>query len=593
MKQTDINSAKTKSVKGYIWQEREADEYLCKTIAEKFALSPEIAKIIATRFDNLDDIELYLNPTIKTHLPDPFHLLDMQKAAEYLLKALKGKKNIWVFGDYDVDGATSSSLLKKFFAMLGVEINIYIPDRIAEGYGPKTAALKYLKEQGADVVITVDCGTTAFEPLADAVEMGLDIIVLDHHLCLTDIPKAVAVVNPNRFDETSEYKYLAGVGVTFLLIVALNQLLRKDGFYKDKAEPKLLELLDLVALGTVCDVVPLVGLNRAFVAQGIKVMSQGRNIGINALSNIAGIKDAIAPYHLGFLLGPRINAGGRVGKSDLGANLLSSNDLAEVAQIAQKLQRFNEERKAIELLTLEEAILQVEKKELHKKPVIICASENWHAGVIGIVASRIKEKYNRPTAIIALENGIGKASCRSINGVDLGSNIAGAKEQGIIIEGGGHAMAAGFSIEEDRIVDLDAFLEEKLGEKVKAVLKDQIHHVDEAISVSSLNLELAKSFALLEPFGTSNYEPKFRVKNCHIIKTDVLTEKHVRCIISDRSAGIYGRSIPALCWNSVDSVLGQTLLSVKGAAIDLIGTIKINNWNDRQSVQFFVEDVIL
>ncbi len=402
-----------KSISNYKWLESNFDERKSEFIKQKYSLSPIISKILAGKNLEIDEIPHFLEPTIKYSLPNPFDLLDMDVACDKIISNIQNKKKITIFGDYDVDGATSSALLKKFFAMLEVDIDIYIPDRILEGYGPNKEALLKLKESGTNLVITVDCGTVAFEPFEEASKAGLEIIVIDHHIGAVEKPKALAIINPNRIDEKFPHKNIAAVAVCFLLIVALNKKLREKDFYQKNnlVEPNILSLLDLVALGTVCDVMPLSGINRSFVTQGLKILKQRKNLGIKELMNIAGIDQEPSAYHLGFVLGPRINAGGRVGKSDLGADLLSTKSEARAKEHASSLDNFNKSRKDIENKILMETDEQIIKNKSYQDPVIIAYSKNWHQGVIGIIASRIKEKYNRPTAIIATDDqNIGKAS---------------------------------------------------------------------------------------------------------------------------------------------------------------------------------------
>ncbi|MFT6259329.1 MAG: single-stranded-DNA-specific exonuclease, partial [Rickettsiales bacterium] len=408
------------------YQPTPVDERLALAIHQRLGVALSVARVLAGKnlIDSGDSdfsqIENFLNPTIKSSLPNPFDLLDMDKAVEKIISTIKDNKKITVFGDYDVDGATSSALLKRFFASIGVDIGIYIPDRALEGYGPNVDALLNLKKQGTDLVITVDCGTVSFAPLEAAKKVGLDVIVIDHHIGAFEKPEAIAIINPNRLDEKFPDKHLAAVGVSFLLAVAVNKELRESGFYTQNnlSQPNLLNLLDLVALGTVCDVMSITGVNRAFVSAGLKIMKNRSNIGIRALFDAANLDEEPSSYHLGFVLGPRINAGGRVGKSDLGARLLSSNNEDEVKKIAEELNIHNSRRKDIEVNILLEAKELTEKRD---DAVLIASSKEWHQGVIGIVASRIKDLHGKPTAILAIKDGIGKASCRSISGVDFGS----------------------------------------------------------------------------------------------------------------------------------------------------------------------------
>lgn len=581
------------------YQKSFCDSRKALTIAQQFSVSPALANLLAGRDEqefDFAEIENFLNPTIKASLPDPFELLDMKVAVEKIISVIENKQKITVFGDYDVDGATSSALLKRFFAMIGVEINIYIPDRILEGYGPNVEALLNLKKRGTDLVITVDCGTVSFEPLQAAREAGLDVIVIDHHIGAFEKPAAIAIINPNRLDENFPHKNLAAVGVSFLLVVAVNKALRENNFYQKNnlAEPNLLSLLDLVALGTVCDVMTLEGVNRAFVAQGLKVMKNRANIGIRALCDIANLDEEPSSYHLGFVIGPRINAGGRVGKADLGARLLSTNDEKEAQDIAAELNIYNNQRKDIEVGILEEAKNSLEKTQ-HNNSVLLVASDKWHQGVVGIVASRIKDLYNKPTAIIALKDGIGKASCRSISGVDFGAAIIKAKLQGLLIAGGGHKMAAGFSVEENKIADLQKFLDDELASAVAISSQNKIVEIADVLDINSANLNLAKELLKLEPFGVGNAKPRFLIKDLQIVEAKIVggNGKHIRCVFSAKTLAGWNGRITGFAFNAMDSDLGEVLISKnKAKPIAIIGQININSWMGNENLQVTVEDLV-
>ncbi|MCE3255227.1 MAG: recJ [Rickettsiaceae bacterium] len=576
------------------------DERLALTIQQRFGVASSVAKILSTRAasDNFDfeEIENFLNPTVKASLPDPFTLLDMDVAVKKIISAIKNKQKITIFGDYDVDGATSSALLKRFFAAVGVQAGIYIPDRILEGYGPNVEALLNLKKQGTDLVITVDCGTTSFEPLQAASEVGLEVIVIDHHVGAFEKPQAIAIINPNRLDEQFAHKNLAAVGVSFLLAVAVNKALREENFYQSNniSEPNLLSWLDLVALGTVCDVMTLDGVNRALVAQGLKVMKSRSNTGIRALCDVANLDEEPSSYHLGFVIGPRINAGGRVGRADLGARLLSTEDEDEAARIASELNIYNNQRKDIEQNILEEAKTHLEKTH-QNNPVLLAASASWHQGVVGIVASKIKDLYQKPTAIIAIKDGIGKASCRSISGVDFGSAIIKAKLQGLLIAGGGHKMAAGFSVEESKIDELQNFLNEELSAAIELASQNKISELADILDINSANLGLAKEVMRLEPFGVGNAKPRFLIKDLQIVEAKLVGQsaKHIRCIFSAKTmAGWQGRLV-GFAFNAMDSNLGEILLSKNGSKpVAIIGQVNINNWMASENLQLLVEDLV-
>ncbi|HKO06796.1 MAG TPA: single-stranded-DNA-specific exonuclease RecJ, partial [Alphaproteobacteria bacterium] len=402
---------------GRRWTARGLDDRAALALAQRLELPEPVARVLAGRGIGLEEAESFLNPTLRALLPDPFHLRDMERAAARIADAVMAGEPIGVFGDYDVDGATSSALLKRFFAALGVPIRIYIPDRLKEGYGPNAPALLRLKAEGIRLVITVDCGTAAFEPLAVAADAGLAVIVVDHHVGEPKLPSAHAVVNPNRLDETSPHRQLAAVGVAFLLVVAVNRTLREAGWYRLRCEPDLMQWLDLVALGTVCDVVPLTGVNRALVVQGLKIMARRANPGLAALADVARLDERPSAYHLGFLLGPRVNAGGRVGEADLGARLLCTSDPQEARELAGRLDGYNQERQEIEAAVLQEAIAAVDAMATGK--IVFAAAAGWHPGVIGIVASRLRERFNRPACVVALGGGVGKGSGRSVPGVAL------------------------------------------------------------------------------------------------------------------------------------------------------------------------------
>ena len=421
------------SALGKVWQFADVDERQVLRLCQSFELPLLIGRILVSRGVSFDDVEGFLSPSVKGQLPDPSTLKDMDKAADRIADAvIKGEK-LAVFGDYDVDGATSTAILKRFFRMIDQDIRVYIPDRIDEGYGPNENAFRLLKSEGADVCLTVDCGITSFDAIASGTAMGMDMIVIDHHAAEPKLPDAVACVNANRLDDESGLGHLAAAGVTFLAVVAVNRALRARGYYQNRAEPNIAALLDLVALGTVCDVVPLTGINRTYVSQGLKIMAMRRNPGLKALCDVAGVNEPPQSFHAGFMIGPRINAGGRVGEASIGTRILSSDDFQECSDLAQKLNDYNTERREIEADVLEQAMDQIESRGHDGDHIVIACGLNWHPGVVGIVASRLKEKYNKPAAVIGFdENGIGKASARSVNQIDLGNIIIAARQNGIL-----------------------------------------------------------------------------------------------------------------------------------------------------------------
>ena len=583
------------------WQQKTFDERLAVAIRQKMELSDALSKILAAKEIELDEIKNFLDPKIKTNLPNPFELLDMQEAVAHVVEAIKLNKKITIFADYDVDGATSSALLKRFFREVGVDVGIYVPDRALEGYGPNTSALLNLKKSGTDLVITVDCGTVAFEPLEAAAKAGLELIVIDHHIGVTEKPEALAVINPNRIDEKFPHKNLCAAGVSFLFAVAVNKVLRDVGFYQEKkiSEPKLMQLLDLVALGTVCDVMPLTGVNRAFVAQGLKVLKARENLGLRAICDLAGLDEEPNSYHLGFILGPRINAGGRVGKSDLGARILSSEDEPEVQEIAMQLEEFNKQRKEIETKIQEEAVAQLEKSVGGfgvNDSVIFAVSNSWHQGVIGIVASRLKDIYNKPVAVITIKDGKGKASCRSITGVDFGSAILQARLEGLLLEGGGHAMAGGFSVLEEKIPQLHKFFNENLKEKVAEFGSKKDMFFAAALDLPQVNIELLKELSKLEPFGMGNSKPKFIIRDLQKVKANLIgkTAEHISCIFSYKTALGFSGNSQAVSFRSVGTALGDILLDPKMTKpMNVAGQLNINSWMGVEKVQLLIEDILI
>lgn len=572
------------------WAFTPTDERLAIAMAQAHGLPLIVTRLLAARGVGLDSVKGFMSPTLREQMPDPYVLRDMQAAAERIADAIEKDQRVAVFGDYDVDGATSSALLKRFFNALGLPLTVYIPDRIAEGYGPNAAALQKLRDQGADLLVTVDCGITAYDAIAAGRAAGLDIVILDHHRAEPALPDAHAVVNPNRLDCDSGLGHMAAVGVTFLAIVAINRVLRQRGYYtaNNLPEPHILQWLDIVALGTVCDVVPLTGINRAFVSQGLKVMAMRQNAGLVALGDIAGVSQEIGAFHAGFVFGPRVNAGGRVGEAGLGWRLLSTDDAHEARALATRLHDYNSERKAIEDGVLTEALAMVESRLTDDDHVIMVAGDGWHPGVIGIVAARIKEKYNRPACVIAFdENGIGKASGRSAGVVDLGGAIIAAKQNDILIAGGGHKMAAGFTVAKDRMEELQKFVNNHIAAQLAGVPMLAELRVDHVLSVSALTLDMAETIASLGPYGAGHAEPRFVLSAVKIIKATVVGEKHVSCFIQDTAGGA---SVKAIAFRALDSALGETLLKSAGAPLHLAGHVTINNWQGRQSVNFQIVD---
>ena len=576
-----------RSVCGRRWRLRHEDSGVGLAIAQRLGLPEVVGRLLAQRGLDSDAAPGFLAPRLRDRLPDPAQLRDMDRAVERLVHALRTGEQIAVFGDYDVDGATSAALLLRFFRAVGGRTRLYVPDRRREGYGPNTAALLRLRREGAAVAVTVDCGTTAHEPLAAAADAGLDVIVIDHHVAEPTRPPAFALVNPNRLDEDGRHGMLAAVGVAFLLVVALNRELRAKGWYDaDRAEPDLLQWLDLVALGTVCDVVPLAGLNRALVSQGLKVARRLPNAGIKALAVAAGAGGPIDAYQLGFVLGPRVNAGGRVGEADLGARLLATEDPMEAAELAARLDAHNRDRREIEAQTLQAAIAAVEATP--QSPVLaFAAGEGWHPGVIGIVAARLKERYERPACVVAIEGGIGKGSGRSIAGLPLGPAVIAARQAGLLVNGGGHAMAAGFTVAADKIEALRAFLAERLGDGLERERLVPELAVDGALSAAAAQVGLIEHIEALEPFGAANPEPRFAFPGLRVAHVEGVGNGHVRCTLADplgpaRLAGI--------AFRAGDTPLGRLLAETRGAAIHVAGHLRRDRWRGGDAVQLVIDD---
>ena len=571
------------SVKQKTWSLKHIEERKVNKIVQDLQISDFLARIICTRDIAIDEVEDFIEPSLKKNLPSPLLIKDMAIAVERISKAFINKEKIAIFGDYDVDGATSSAVLYKSFKKFGIEPTIYIPDRQKEGYGPNEKALKSLKDKGISLVITVDCGITAFNELDYAKKINLDIIVVDHHVPEAKLPYALALVNPNRIDDATNLGMLAAVGVSFMLVGALKNKLINIGFIKKENSINLSSILDLVALGTVCDVVPLVGPNRAFVKHGLKVMSKRQNTGINALFEISNVEDFPNVFHAGFVLGPRINAGGRVGESDLGAKLLTTDDINYAKKISIHLNILNEERKKLESDVLEESKKMAENYD--DNSILVLSGKNWHPGVIGIVASRIVEQYNKPTIIIAKNGDNSKGSGRSISGIDIGSIITTAKQSGILENGGGHPMACGLTINEDKINDLRLFINQKNADQNNKIKKTYL--VDMAISVSGAIPELIKQLRLIEPFGAGNPEPKFIVENLKPVNSKIVGEKHIKSVLISEE----GTSIKTIAFNAIDNELGAYLLKKKSIIINIAGKLSLNEWRGQKNVEFIIDDI--
>lgn len=549
-----------------------------------------VTQLLRARGVSESDLDRERQPTLRSFLPDPAEFRDMTTAADRIVQAILSEEKITIYGDYDVDGATSAALLIRLLRMLGVEAEYYIPDRLLEGYGPTGSALVELGRQGSSLVVTVDCGAMAHEALTMAHEAGVDVIVVDHHKCSAELPVASALVNPNRIDESdlaASHGHLAAVGVAFLLAIEVVRVLRQRDYFDGREEPNLLSLLDLVALGTVADVAALRGLNRAFVAQGLKVLAKRQNIGMAALLDASRLKRAPVCSDLGFALGPRINAGGRVGESTLGVRLLTTEDREEAQSIAEQLSALNEERRAIER-EVQEASEQLLESQ-RDNAVHVLAGEGWHPGVIGIVAGRVKEKTGKPSIVVALDNstGQGKGSGRSIPGVDLGAAIIAAREAGLLAAGGGHAMAAGLTIEADRLNDFAAWLDERLAGAVAQARQSLDVALDLGLAPGGVSPSLVEAMELAGPYGVGWPGPRVAVGPVELVKCDVVGSDHVRLI----ARGADGHSFKAIAFRIADSDMGQTLLHAsRGRKLWLAGRVKIDDWGSRPAAEMHLED---
>ncbi len=575
------------SVSGKNWILKKFNQTEISYLKENFYLDEIVAKLLSIRNIKKEDINNFLNPSIKNFLPNPNVLLDMEKSSLRTIKAIDNKEKIGIFGDYDVDGATSTALLGKYFDQLDTSYEIYIPDRKTEGYGPSIMGFKKLIEKNVKLIFTVDCGTLSFEAIEFAKKENIDVIVLDHHQSEIKLPKAYSIVNPNRLDDRSNLKYLCAAGVIFMFLISINKLLREINWFKNnlKKEPVLLNFLDLVSLGTVCDVVPLVGLNRAIVKQGLKILRSKKNLGLKTLLDICKIEANPSIYHLGYVLGPRINAGGRVGKCSHGANLLLNSNPKDTFKLAVELDQFNKERQTLEKDLLNKIL--VESKNNLKDPVLVLEGENWHEGVIGIVAARLKDKFNKPTIIISISGNVGKASARSINGFDIGSTIIAATQEKILLKGGGHKMAGGFSIEKNNIEKFKEFIFNKFRGINIDLSSEKPLWIDSKIAPSAVNLEFFDKINILSPFGSGNPEPKFFMENLKPVNSKIIAEKHIKSVL----IGPEGSSIKTIAFNAVDNELGAYLLKKKNNVFNIAGKLSLNEWRGQKNVEFIIDDI--
>ena len=580
------------SATGLTWEHRlnERQEATALAIAQGHGVSDLVARVLAGRGVSAADAERFLDPTIRDLLPDPASFTDMQAAAERIADAILKREKVAIFGDYDVDGATSSALLKRFLTHYGCEVEIYIPDRIFEGYGPNPEAMRDLVERGARLIVTVDCGTNSAAAIEAANAAGAAVVVLDHHQVGGPLPPAHAVVNPNREDDLSGQGHLCAVGVTFVALVQVARVLRARSM--SVAPPDLLSMLDLVALGTVCDVVPLTGVNRAFVVKGLVVARQQHNPGIAALARVSRIGEPIGTFHLSFLIGPRINAGGRIGDAALGSRLLATDDPVEAQKIAETLDRLNQERQAMEQEMLAEARAEAEAELAGGAGpgVIVTASDRWHAGIVGLIAARLKEHARRPAFAIAFNpNGIGVGSGRSVTGFDMGRLVREAVAEGLLVKGGGHAMAAGITVERAKLGALRAFFEARAADEVHRLRNEEILQVDAALSAEGATLGLLDELEKAGPFGAGHPQPVLVLPRHRLVDAKLAGTGHIRAEL--RSEG--GARIQAMSFRSVDTPLGDFLFRHRGAIMHIAGSLSANFWNGTKSAQFRISDATL
>ena len=577
----------TLSISGKNWILKKYNQEEISFLKDNFFLDEITSKLLSIRKIKKEDIKSFLNPSIKNFLPNPNTLMDMEKATLRTSKSIYKKEKVGIFGDYDVDGATSTALLGKYFTELKIPYEIYIPDRKKEGYGPSIKSFKELIDKGVKIIFTVDCGTLSFDAIEFAKENNTDVIVLDHHQSEIKLPKAFSVINPNRFDDESNLQYLCAAGVTFMFLVSINRKLRLESWFtKNKIdEPNLINYLDLVSLGTVCDVVPLIGLNRAIVKQGLKILKIKNNLGLKTLLDICKIESNPSIYHLGFMLGPRINAGGRVGKCSHGANLLLDTDPKNAFKLASELDQFNKERQMLEKDLLRK--LLNETKDYSKDPVLVLSGSNWHEGIIGIVAARLKDKFNKPVIIISIDGEIGKASARSIVGFDIGSVIIAATQDKILLKGGGHKMAGGFSINIKNIEKFKEFVFRRFRNINEDLTSEKPLYLDSTISPAAVNLDFYNKVNNLAPFGSGNPEPKFIIENLKTVNSKIVGEKHIKSIL----IGMDGSSIKTIAFNAVENDLGAYLLKNNNKIFNIAGKLSLNEWKGQSNVEFIIDDI--
>lgn len=583
------------SLKDSRWVFPSVEQDVIARISQLHGLPDYIARMLHIRGVGPEDVESFLYPTLRNHFPDPFSMAGMQEFAEDMAQRIIDGETIGILADFDVDGATSGSIIRRFLRACGIEPPIYIPDRLTEGYGPSRVALQKLKEDGATYVIMSDCGTTAFEPVAAGREMGLNIAIFDHHEAEDSLPDANHIINPKRKDDTSGLGMLAACGVAFLSCVAVNNVLRREKFYERNGWPEapLKSWLDLVALGTVCDMVPMTGPNRLFVQEGFRQMQAKSNCGIRALCEVANLDSALEPTHAGFVFGPRINAGSRVHKSDLGIKILSTDDMDEARSLAFVLDDCNEQRKEIQSLMMKQAVAKVELEGLDQNAVIVVGDPEWHPGLSGLVAGRLKERFGKPAFVVTYaENpdGVleGRGSGRSITGVSVAAALIDARNAGLLLKGGGHAMAGGFTVMPDRLPEFRAFLYEHVGRQMENMDLSQETVIDSVATIRGAQTHFVKLLSeRVGPFGVGNAEPLFALANVRIHMVDVLKDKHIRLQVSDWEGG---RRMKAMLFHGVGTALGTALLNQTQRPFHLAGQFQINAWQGNESVEFLLSD---
>lgn len=577
-----------KSARGTAWVPRlsSVQENTALAIAQDHGVDDVVARVLAARGVDAPDVPVFLDPMLKVLMPDPRSLTDLGAAAERIAQAIRGRERVAVFGDYDVDGACSSALMARYLRHFSLTVEIHIPDRIFEGYGPNPDAMRGLAERGAALIVTVDCGTNSAEAIAAATDAGAEVVVLDHHQIGGDLPEAVAVVNANRDDDLSGQGHLCAAGIVFLTLVDVQRRLREDGA---ESLPDLLSMVDLVGLATVCDVVPLLGVNRAFVRKGTQMARMMNNPGLSALARIARIGEPVGSFHFGFVIGPRINAGGRIGNAAMGATLLSSDDPGEVEHLAVELDRLNGERQKMEKAMLEQAEAEALAEYAHGRPpaIVVTESDAWHPGVVGLIAARLREKLRRPAFAIAFDpSGKGTGSGRSISGFDLGRVVRDALDAGLLEKGGGHAMAAGITVSRDKLGALRAFLEDKAARKVADLVDREVLEVDAAVTADGVTLDLVDRLEAAGPYGSGHPQPIIALPRHRLVDVLPVGSGHLRLSLQSPA----GRRITAMAFRAADSDLGAFLGSSRGGLVHVAGTVGANHWNGRTTAQLRVID---